>query len=84
MVVGWIWTVGDWIAHSVEEVVLRLTELSMPSVDTTVPGAIMGALAIGNTFLPLSELVSFLILYVAIRAALSIYRLIKSWIPTLS
>jgi len=45
---------------------------------------LVNALALANTLTPLEELIAYVVLYVVIMSSLTLYRLIKSWIPTLS
>jgi hypothetical protein len=72
-------TVGAMIASLisiVDQLVFGATSASGSGLSTF--------LATANTFVPLQETMVFLVSFGALLIALTTYRLIKSWIPTLS
>ena len=61
-----------------------VNELVIPNFDLVPPAAIMQALQIANTFFPLTEFFGFLTSYAAVVVVLTIYRWVKSYVPTIS
>ncbi len=83
IVVGWICTGAKWVGDSLQELAGAIDQIKFPSMDHS-GGPMTQALEIANTFLPLQEMFSFVVAYIALRCALSMYRHIRSWLPTLS
>lgn len=92
---GWTWAVGvvvmlfGLVSFVVERISSAVTELVGLFASLTVPDpnasqSVGDWLAVGNTFFPLQEMFSMLVLLSATWITVMTYRLIKSWIPTLS
>jgi len=82
--VGWLWLVLTWVTNSLTDVLEQIDALVFPTLSSGVPGPVSSCMALANTFFPVAELFAFLIAWLALMLTLSAYRLIKSWIPTLS
>lgn len=82
IVIGWIYTGCKWIGDTVAEMARQIDAVAMPDFGHGTP--MTEGLAMINTFLPLQELLGFIVAYVGLRVILQGYSFIKSWIPTLS
>lgn len=82
--VGWGFTVVKFVDAALQEILARIDSINLPTVTSYVPGGATVSLQFINTFLPLSELLGYIVALMVLRLGLSVYRLIKSWIPTLS
>lgn len=80
LVVSWVAWVFEQIKEGVVVVGGLVGALAYPS-GPPATGGIGYYMSVCNTFLPLSELFAFCVGWVALVAALSSYRFIKSWIP---
>jgi hypothetical protein len=78
---GWVWTAVEWMSAIVADLAARADMLVFPQASTTSIGPITQTLAISNTFLPTVEQFVFLTAFLGIMAGLTLYKLIKSWIP---
>jgi hypothetical protein len=56
--------------------------LASDSFSLTPPTELLNVLAIANTFTPLQEFFVYLIGYLTLLGGLTLYRIVKSWIPT--
>lgn len=82
--VGWLWSAVDFISSSVAAVLAKVDALVFPSVSVGMPGSLSYAASVANTFFPLQEAITMAVAFMALVLGLTVYRLIKSWIPTLS
>jgi len=78
-----------WAADLVTTGIIKLADfadaLIMQSFPSIPSGASLSNLyAVGNTIFPLTEAAGMLVLYVVVIGLCTAYRLVKSWIPTLS
>jgi hypothetical protein len=84
LLIGACWAVIEngvkWIAQTVALV----EAIAMPQQSLGAPGLLSNVLALCNTFFPLAETVSYLIVYLLLITAIGAYHFVKSWIPTLS
>lgn len=81
--VGWIYTGAKWIGDSIGELAASIDAIQFPEISHG-SGPMSEGLAFANTILPLEELLGFVVAYITLRLGLTVYKLIKSWIPTLS
>lgn len=80
-----LYELWEWMTEAITTVIAVIDGIVFPAAaQAGAPGAILTVLNICNTFLPLQELFNFLVAYMALYAVVMTYRLIKSWIPTLS
>jgi hypothetical protein len=92
---GWTWAVGlivvictvvtdvvNTIASMLESLATALSSLTLP--DSNVVGSVGDCLAVANYFFPVEEMFAGLVLISATWIIMLVYRVIKSWIPTLS
>jgi hypothetical protein len=84
LVVGWLFTAVVWLGDLITETLASIASLVIPTISTTLAGSVASYAALANTVLPLSEAMVFLVAYLGMLLILTIYRLVKSWIPTLS
>lgn len=77
---AWLW---DELNAIVNQLVSLVQTFAFPSVDVNSAG-LTYYLNIANTFFPLQELFVFIVSWLTLVGVLTVYRLIKSWIPTLS
>jgi len=86
--VGWFATILASIKASfilVAEVVGQFTPMDVAAEGSVaVSGGMLDMLALANTIMPLEEGIAMLIAYCTAAFYLTMYRLFKSWIPTLS
>ena len=82
--VGWIYTGAKFVGDCLTELVSVVANINIPTISNPVPSGAYQALAFINTILPLTELVGFVVALILLRLGLTMYRLVKSWIPTLS
>lgn len=82
LVAGWVWTCLTYVVDSLGDVVNAVAGIVMPGLSAG--GNLTNIFGICNYFLPLQEVFAYIVLYAALLAALTVYRVIKSWIPTLS
>jgi phage-related protein len=82
MVAGWLWFVCTSLVDMVGDVATTILEVIIPG--TAINQGIATYSSLANTFVPLSEAMAFLVGYLGLHLALMGYRLVKSWIPTLS
>lgn len=80
IVVGWLWTAVEWIGSVLSELVTRVDAIAFPAASYG-SGPTAQVLAICNTFLPLTEMFTMMLGTMTLAAALTLYKLIKSWIP---
>ncbi len=79
---GWIYYLFTSLVGHVTATVAAIANLVIPSQG--VQNTLATFTGIANTFFPLQECMVFLVAYLSLCLALTIYRLAKSWIPTLS
>lgn len=79
--VVWAW---DKVGQTLIYLITTLDVLAFPETAAGAVGPLMSWMEVVNRFLPLEEMYAFLITWMTLTIALSTYRLIKSWIPTLS
>lgn len=85
MLIAALVQVWEWVTQSITQVIGIFDQVVFPSITTAAaPGDVLAVMSTANTFLPLQELFSFLVAYMALYAAVMTYRLIKSWIPGLN
>lgn len=83
IVSGLVWSALQFAIHSVDSLIAAVEHIIWPSISVGSSG-LSQTFAICNTFLPLEELFGYIVIYGTVVAALTAYRAIKSWIPTLS
>ena len=83
-VIAAVWTVAEKIKAMVAQVAGIVDQLAFPSVSTPSSGPLTEILAVANTFLPLDTMMLNLVQWGALLLALTVYKLVKSWIPTLA
>jgi len=59
-----------------------ILSVTFPSIPST--SSFTNLFNLGNTLFPLTEAVAFLLVYATVLTVFTLYRTIKSWIPTLS
>jgi hypothetical protein len=84
LVAGWIWAILENIVSSVTALISKIDQLAFPDVSPGMPGSLSYVAKVANTFFPLQEAFVYLTAFVVLLLALTGYRFIKSWIPTLS
>ena len=84
LIAGWFWTVVVFIKDSIGDVLQGLADLVLPTVSVSLASSITSYASLANTVAPLQEAMVFLVAYLGMLIVLTIYRLVKSWIPTLS
>jgi len=82
--VGVVWWAIDTISSVVAGFVGIVDAIVFPAQHAATSGPLTYWLSVANTFMPVSETMAFLVGYLALVMALTTYRLVKSWIPTLS
>lgn len=84
---GFVFWAFQTVESAIVQVINTVSSMVVPSAGTpgvTGAGGITYLLQLANTFVPLQETLAFLVTYFAFHVILSLYRIIKSWIPTLS
>lgn len=84
LVIGWVWWAFDKIGGVIATLVGAVDAIAFPSLSSAAPGTLSYVLSVANSFFPVDALFAFLVGYVTLRLSLTVYKLIKSWIPTLS
>lgn len=69
---------------AINSVVVSIDGFTSNGPSLTAPSGIGGMLAIANTFTPLDEVFQYASAFLIVLLGVGIYRLIKSWIPTMS
>lgn len=81
-VVGLLWAVVTHIVPMVTVMLNVLSGLTTGDWSFEPPSGITTFLQIANTFVPLEEFFSMLIVYGTLTTSLAIYRVVKNLIPT--
>lgn len=79
-----VWLFLREVLTAIQASVAAIDAVTVPATPSGSPGTIGYFLNVANTFFPLSELFVFLVAYGALMAGLTVYRVVKSWIPTVS
>lgn len=83
-VIGWVGWAWDKIGEILTYLISVVDQIVFPDVAVPSAGPLMHWMEVANTFLPLEETFAFTVGFLTLLIALGVYRLIKSWIPTLS
>lgn len=81
---GWVYSLLEWLNDKVESVISWVDGFLFPDVVLGGSGTFTYYFNVANTVAPIEELFRYIIAYFALLISLNIYRLVKSWIPTVS
>lgn len=79
---GWLWSAAHWLVGQLGHIADLVQNIVFPAANHGTPWH--EPIAFFNTFLPVDETFAFLVGYIGLCIGLTTYRLVKSWIPTLS